>query len=578
MHNNAMDTNVESSLTNQAWGPYELRANPFAILRLSLGTAAAISTALLIPDIFSLLPTANDSFVLLSRAMGLWGYCYVLWTTGFMCILHLARIFGGRILLDEKGLTLGRFGKPIEWTNIEAITVAERRLFGKLFFVPAFLMTIHYRKPNGKRATKQLASFQYLKREFYSLFYYIAQKGLGVEPWSFDVFLFKNIQNKELRSINDDGRVKRILLTALITFGLFSFLGRKASVNYTFNMGNKEFAAGHYDRAISFYSTASSIEFSFAPAWDRLARSEFRIGDVASAEDHWKESLKWKPDFVEAKLGLSKIYMLEGKLDEAQKMVSSSVRLAPLDEAVYINDAQMDSLIGKNRSAIEKLENFVKQKEGREQALCILARCYMKEGELEHAQNLLDSNPSLLQNPFSRPFCTMVLAELCIERGEYKTAANLLRPLRMLSQHDPDLLIDLSRLDLAAGKFTVSESKLELAEKINKDSPWIALARARVEIAKGAHGNAEFYITRASNWKYSDPCLWGAIADLYKLNGNQKEALVFARKSVYLDPPNVIASSIIDEAIGNYCDVDLAPIIINGTKRSPFKESGGENK
>lgn len=541
-----MDTNVESSLTKEPWGPYELRANPLAILRLSLGTAGAISTALLIPDIFSLLPTANDSFILLSRAMGLWGYCYVLWTTGFMCILHMVRIFGGRILLDENGMKLGRLGKPIPWRRIEAITVTERSLFAKLFFVPAYLLTLHYQNEKGKRVSKQIASFQYLKREFFSLFFHIAKRGLNVEPWSLDVFLFNDSGNKQLRNIAQEGRVKRVLLTALITFGLFSFLGRKASVNYTFNMGNKEFAAGHYDRAISFYSTASGIEFSFAPAWDRLARSEFRIGDISAAEEHWKEALKWKPDFVESKLGLSKIYMLEGRLEEAQKLVSSSARLAQLDEAVYINDAQLDSIIGKNRSAIDKLENFIKQKQGREQAICILARCYMKEGEFARAQQLLDSNPGLLQNSFSRPFCIMVLAELSIARGDFKNAANLLRPLRMQSQHDPELLLDLAHLDLAAGKYAEADKKLDLAEKINKDNPWLSLMRARLAMASGS-SSADFYITRASNWKLPDACLLAAVAELYLRNGNLSEAESCSKKSLALDPQNLIAQKVMNE-------------------------------
>src|SRR5438552_3399881 len=100
------------------WGPYQLRHNPIAILRLSLGTAAAISTALLIPDIFALIPSSPDPRTLACKALGLWGYAYVLWAVGFSCILHMVRIFGGAVVLDSSGIKLGRVGAKIPWEKI----------------------------------------------------------------------------------------------------------------------------------------------------------------------------------------------------------------------------------------------------------------------------------------------------------------------------------------------------------------------------------------------------------------------------------------------------------------------------
>ena len=546
-----METSVETQKTDKvSWGPYQLRPNPIAILRLSFFTAGAISTALLIPDIISTLPTAPDAYTLVCRAVGLWGYCYALWTTGFLCILHLVRIFSGGIQLDKEGIKLGRLAKKVAWDSIEAVTITERAIFSKVFFVPAYMMTLHIRKAESnswKRVIggdKQIASFMYLPEEFSSLFYYVSKLSTGAEPRSIKAVVFDDIKNPDLKKFAEGGRLKSVALTALIAFGLVVFLGRKAVLNYTFNMGNKEFYAGHYDKAIANYSTASSVEFSFAPAWDRLARSEYRVGDAESAEEHWKEALKWKPDLVESKLGLSKIYIMRGQLDKANELIQSANRLASTDEAAYINRALIDSLMGKNHLAIEELEAYVKQNVGRELATGILARCYLREGELDKADSLLKSNPEILKNPYTRPFCTAVLAEIQIARGNFNEAAKLLHRFRQASNYDPDLLIDLAKIEIGRKNFESAKGHLNKAIKINADNPWAALLMADAEASSGG-SSADFWYERAMNFKYTDPCLMAAAAEYLKKHGKNEQALALANKALKIDPANLIARNIV---------------------------------
>lgn len=525
-----------------------MRPNPGAILRLALGTAAAISTALLIPDIFALIPSVPDVFTLICRSIGLWGYAYILWASGFLSILHLVRNFGGKIVLDSNGIKLGRFDKVIPWESVLAVTIAERKVFSRVFFIPAYQLSLHYLKPDGKRAAKQIASFQYSIDEFFSLFFFMSKLGCGARPTSLDAFVFKDAAIPELQKIAEEGSLKRVVLTVVIAFGLVTFLARKAVVNYSFNMGNKEFRFARYDKAIGYYSTACALEFSFAPAWDRLARCEFREGDLDSAEAHWIEALKWKPDYVESKLGLSMIYMLKGKLAEADKIIATANRLAPLDEAGYINRAQVDALMGKNHEAISRLEDFVRQRTGREQAVCILARCYIKEGWLDKAEKLLSANPELFGNPYTKQYGDMVLAELKFAEGDNAAAEKLLAPLKRIPHKQPELLVDLARSATASGDFVSAKRYLDAASIVNPDGPWIALARAELAAKdKTQKISSDRAMKKALAFPYKDACLLAACATFFQQNGNGLRAKELAEQALEIDSGNQIAKKLLAE-------------------------------
>lgn len=543
-----METSVENTETKeQTWGPYQLRPNPRAILRLSLGTAGGISTVLVLPDIINLMPTSPNLYILVCKVVGMWGFCCVYWTVGFLCILHLVRIFGSSIRLDAEGIKLGRIGKKIPWDSVDAVTISERPIFSKVFFTPAYMMNIHLRKTEAglslKRlteGTKQIASFLYTPEEFYSLFFHICRFGTGAEPRSLNTFAFKDIQNPSLRKISEEGRLKRIGLTGLIAFGLVAFLGRKAIVYSNFNQGNKEFYEGHYEKAAACYKKSASAEFTFGPAWDRLARCEFRLGDSESAEKHWREALKWKPDLVESKLGLSKIYIMKGKLEEAEKLIQSSNRLASTDEAAYINRALIESLMGKNKQAIEKLELYVKQRVGRELATGILARCYLRAGEVDKADAILKTSPALLNNPYTKPFCTAVLAEVKIARGENDAALEMLRPYLKSSDSDPELTIDLAHIYIAKKDFDSARKQLDKLIKVNPDDPWAAIAMADLELSSGG-SSADFWLERALNFKYKDSCLLGQAARIFEKYGKSEKARELAQQAIALDAANADA-------------------------------------
>lgn len=219
------------------FGTYELRPSPTAIFRLSLGTSAAIATALAIPDAFSLLPSAPSILVWAVRLAGLWMYAYLLWAVGFLSLLHIVRLLGGGVKLDSEGLSLGKFSKKIKWEQIEFVAIEDRKAFSRVFCIEARELKMHVRKGDKKITVKSIASFQFSPEQFFSLFHHICYMSAGVRVSSFGAMVFRDPASKELKKQAEQGRVKRVLLTIIIASSLLIFLGRKSAVNYYFNLG-----------------------------------------------------------------------------------------------------------------------------------------------------------------------------------------------------------------------------------------------------------------------------------------------------------------------------------------------------
>lgn len=520
-------------IPSHAWGPYELRPSPNAILRLALGTSAAIATALAIPDAFSLLPSAPSVLVWAVRLAGLWMYAYLLWAVGFLALLHIVRLIGGGIKLDSEGIILGKFSKKIKWEQIEFIAIEERKAFSRAFCIEARELKMHVRKNDKKLTVKSIASFQFTPAQFFSLFHHICSMSAGVQVNSFGAMVFRDPSSKELKKQAEQGRVKRVLLTIVIASSLLIFLGRKSAVNYYFNLGNRQSALLNEERAKECYRTATKIDWTFPPAWDRLARSEFRTGDIDSARTHWRKALSVKPDYVESKLGLATIYMLEGNIEEADKLITKANRLAEYDEAGYLNRALIESLKGNNSTAIGLLIPFVNQSTGRALASFSLARFYIKQGEYDQARKIL-ANPAL-SSPMPRSLYSAVNAELALAEKRTDDAARSLANVDASKLKDSDIHVDFANLYIAQGKLVEAESHLSVASAINKTSPWIALAKAQLCAARGDEAGMNKNLQYCFDWKYNDPSLMAACAKFLAERGDAYAAKTLALKALSID-------------------------------------------
>lgn len=374
------------------------------MFQLSLGSATTVATLMVLPDAIGIIPVVSDPFTWVMRMIGLWLSGFIQWTISFLALLHFARFAGGGILLTASGIKIWRFGKEIKWSNIKAVTVETQPLFSAAFRLQpvARRLLIYEEKPpdavakvtgNSEKARlvpHPVPSFQFMPAEFSSLFAHLCKRSFRFVPHSLDAFVFSQDVESFLKSASDRQRAVRKLLSVVIAVGLVMFLGRRASENYFFNSGNTYFRKDNYKEAARLYALATKVDPAFAAGWDLLARSEFRMGELEHAEEHWHRALMMKPDFIESKLGLSSIYLRRNELDRAEKLLNQCALLAPHNSAVYLNQAELYAKLKETDRVHRLLEVVARESSESPEALARAAKIYLQLQEDELARGLAE--------------------------------------------------------------------------------------------------------------------------------------------------------------------------------------------
>lgn len=369
---------------------YKLESNPAALAQLTLGSSCTIATLLCIPDAFALIPNAANLETWTIRLIGLWMTAYILWFCGFLGVLHLGRFLGGAIVLDGKGLRLWRFGRLIAWDSIKGVGVERQDLFARLFCLrpPVYRLTLFTRRSRTGLTPVNVPSFLFLDGEFQALVAYVSKEcGLGRASTSPALLIVLN-EMSDLRKAYRRSAKLSLLIIALVVPGLVMYLGRRTIAGYEFNVGNKAFHVANYAEARRHFEKSTSADPTFAMAWDRLARSEHRLGDNDKAEEHWHKALSYKPDLVDSKIGLAKIFIERGEYDKAKPLLQQSIRLSPHNAAAYLNLSRIAMHAGDRAGAVSLLASAISEGNPDATSYVACARLSAELGMREQASKL----------------------------------------------------------------------------------------------------------------------------------------------------------------------------------------------
>jgi Flp pilus assembly protein TadD len=134
---------------------------------------------------------------------------------------------------------------------------------------------------------------------------------------------------------------------------------------------------------------ALKVDPTFAFAWDRMARAEFRMNDLILAEQHWKHSLKMKPDLVSAKVGLSNICMQRKQYENARKLLQTALRLEEANIPAHLNMVELNVLTGNIKEAVSCSDLTLRLAPRDTRVRLVAAQTYMLSGDVERAANLI---------------------------------------------------------------------------------------------------------------------------------------------------------------------------------------------
>ncbi len=546
------ETQEATAKADNQFGPYQLMPNPAAMVNLALGSACTIATLLSAPDAVALIPSSPDPITWLLRVAGMWLSAFILWSFSFLGLLHLVKVLGSGILLDSQGVRLWRFGKRICWSDIKAVAVERQPMFSRMFCLKpvASRLTIYEQKPAGRNpfggkgkeaadtcrlAGHNIPSFQFLPDEFTCLLAHISQMSFRFLPDAQDVLIADESCRRALKTTFEKGRLQRLALSLLIAVSLISFLGRKAALNYTFNLANKDFRQQDYAAAANNYQIASAIDPFFAPAWDQLARSEFRQGKTEEAEAHWLKALSRKPDMVESKLGLSNIYMQRRQFDKARRLLEQSIRLAPRYTAAYLNLAELNLRLGRYPEAIKLSSMVLSQSEADPRAYGLLAQAILKLGDVNQAAMLLEEAREQDKKVSKFPFVRLVAGEILLAQGRISEAAGIFEELQKDTPLSGDLLLDLSRARMAQGRLSEAQELLAAASAGNRRDPVPVLLNCQLALMQNDQSRAKELLASAAALDLQDAPSLRSCARLFSRFKEDSRAKTFEAKAFEIE-------------------------------------------
>lgn len=485
-------------------GPYLVQPTAASIARLALGTSCTISTLLCIPDGFGILPDVPNASVWFLRMIGLWLSAFILWGFSFQALLYTMRFLTRGVELQSTGIKLWRFGKLIPWTSIKAVSCERQPFFSKMFNLrpDAYRLTLYVEKAGkgGPQLVSQhIPSFQFPFDSFVSLLIVISENAFCLKPNAVELLIAEQASRTELKKNYERGKILRVALSALILLGLVSFLARKAGLNYYFNSGNREFRQEHYVKSAADYATATKVDPTFAPAWDMLARSEFRLGKSAEAEEHWHKALFMKPDLAESKIGLANLLVRRRDFSAAKKLLEQAVRLAPMNAAGYVSLADLYNRAANFNESARVADLVLARDPDNVRVATIKARALLHLGRLDEASAVIARvrHGHAAIAPYDLSLCELVEAEIALTNGDIEVARTTMAQLRPRFSNSGELLLDDIRLKILQKKYDDAGQLIQLARKQDGDNPWPILLQAEILASQNQHESAKTSLREA---------------------------------------------------------------------------------
>lgn len=546
---------------------YQLPANPLALARLSFASAVMIASLVCLQDAVAILPGAINLTQWIIRVCGLWLSAYFLWAISFFGLCLLVGIIGGGIRVDSDGIRLWRFGKKVLWSDVRAVGLEEQPLFSAIFLLrpPAARITIYsVRKPKpvkepkpGQKAAKPkstktqaqptlvamaIPSFSFARDDFNSLLAHISDRAFGFTPDSAKVNISKPEVRDDLREAAETGRFKRIAVSCLIASSLVFLLGRRALTNYYYNDAYRLMRLEKIEEARDTFAKATKVDPSYAIAWDRLARMENRLGDVAHAREHWQRALLLRPDLVDSKIGLAQIAIRQCQYATARALLISSIRLQPRYMNGYLTMADLELKTGNPNKAQQALQFVLQQEPSNHRAVLLLARAKMELGDLHGAQTLLSRKPPA-PSPMDAQFESLVEAEYLIKAGRLNEAQQKIDALAGPLKNSYEVYLAAGLLSEAMGKKPTASVLFDEALKARPNEVWPVLYKARMAMKDKNTDEFNSLIAKATSRKIADPGAFAFAARMLTECGDRERARELVMSALELEPTNEAAQA-----------------------------------
>lgn len=528
----------------------EFRYDHQALVFFALRSSVVIATVLAIPDAVALIPGATTITAWVLRIVSCWITALVLWFVFFSLFLHVVRFLAGGVRVSDRGVRLWRLGRLIPFDSIVALSVEPELAFTRIFSYNKTVrrFTIFTAVKHGPRAFRSILRPHYVPSFLFSLEDFDALTDLVGRSCGL-------AEPRDPRSLEVTLKTiywQRLLVSVLIGLGVTSFLVRKTVVLYSYNQGLRQFKSHDFVGAGASFLHALAVDPNFAPAWHGLAGAEFSVGDFAQAREHWETALRWKPDYVEAKVSLAYLCVQQRQFDRARELLDKALHLDPFNNAALLNQADLDLRTGHIRQAVRDARLVLSRSPGPKSrdgymASCLLADARLLQDRPQEAARLLAPltlSRDRLTEGENLTYRLIVGARTCLALGQLSKADMLSRMAFRRSQNVDTLLL-MARVRTALGEYDVARRLIQRVSRVMPWNPWVYIEAARVNLASGDRKTALSNLESARQCRPDDSLSLWETGRLYLELDDKANGLAALRASLALEPENKAVSELV---------------------------------
>lgn len=495
--------------------PIEILPSFSAMAQIACGSSVLIATLLTIPDAVALIPGSNSIIEWAIIVLRVWLTALILWFCGCIFLMMIVTVITGGIKLNDKGIKLWRLAKTIPWSGVEGILLERQLLFSKLFSLkpPAMRLVIFGSRKDelifqDLLTPNNVPSFLFSQEKFADLFNKIVAYRFRIKPDLEPVVLMQPENYERVRKTCRILIWQRVILSLVMVFGIVTFLGRKAAVNYYFNSGNKYMKLRDFKEAKKYYETATLIDPAYAVAWQGLGKADFFLNDRNSAYKNWALALTLKPDYVEAKESLAYLLLQRRDFIMAKDLIDRAVHLAPDHPEALLLRSEYNLRMGFIEDSIKDARAVLKLPR-RTPANIFMARCLLAYGELltGHAQDAakvispLPTQQEQLTNNENLTFRLLVGSSVSLAKNDIAEAERLATLALKRAPSYAEGLMQMAHVRMTQGKYDESRQLLDEAGKLADYNPWPMIWRAQSYALEHRDKDAVAELDRAMSLK-----------------------------------------------------------------------------
>src|SRR3984893_15392329 len=117
--------------------------------------------------------------------------------------------------------------------------------------------------------------------------------------------------------------------------------------------GDRESNQGKCPEAIIYYGQALQVDSHYAPAHDKLAQCELKMGSYASAFREFARTIELEPQNWAAQLELAQLSLRSGKAQDAKDRALAILQSNPKNADAQIVLSSADAALGNSKVALQ---------------------------------------------------------------------------------------------------------------------------------------------------------------------------------------------------------------------------------